>query len=166
MWDDAGIAVYQEAHFEKTLLFTDRTDWSPAPTVAAYRGQGSLENGFRQMKAPHFVTVSPMFHWTDSKIRVHEASCVLAWLLASLLHREARAVGFAGGLDALLETLADLRLVVDRSRPLAARNGRRCGSRNARRNKRSFLSTWVSPRVTRPSRGRYYTGVEGTPRPV
>lgn len=52
MWDDAGIAVYQEAHFEKTLLSTDRTDWSPAPTVAAYRGQGSLENGFRQMKAP------------------------------------------------------------------------------------------------------------------
>ena len=108
-----------------------------------------------------------MFHWTDSKIRVHEASCVLAWLLASLLHREARAVGFAGGLDALLETLADLRLVVDRrSRPPAARNGRRCGSRNARWNKRSLLSTWVSPRVTRPSRGRYYTGVEGTPRPV
>lgn len=28
-WDDAGIAAYQEAHFGKTLLFTDHTDWAP-----------------------------------------------------------------------------------------------------------------------------------------
>ena len=116
-WDDAGIAAYQEAHFGKTLLFTDHTDWDPAAIIAAYRGQGSLENGFRQMKDPHFVTFSPMFHWTDSKIRVHAAYCVLALLLASLLHREARAAGFASGLDALLETLADLKLVVDLPAP-------------------------------------------------
>ena len=65
------------------------------------------------MKDPHFGTFAPMFHWTDSKIRVHAAYCVLALLLASLLHREARRAGFAGGLDALLETLAALKLVVD-----------------------------------------------------
>jgi len=116
-WDEAGIAAYQEAHFGKTLLFTDHTDWEPATIVAAYRGQGALENGFRQMKDPHFVTFSPMFPWTDQKIRVHAAYCVLALLLASLLHREARAAGFSGGLDALLETLADLKLVVDLPTP-------------------------------------------------
>ena len=116
-WDDAAIAAHQEAHFGKTLLFTDHTDWAPAAIIAAYRGQGSLENGFRQMKDPHFVTFSPMFHWTDSKIRVHAAYCVLALLLASLLHREAQAAGFVGGLDALLETLADLKLVVDLPAP-------------------------------------------------
>ncbi len=116
-WDAAALAAYQEAHFGKTLLFTDHTDWEPAAIVAAYRGQGSLENGFRQMKDPHFVTFSPMFHWTDQKIRVHAAYCVLALLLASLLHREARTVGFAGGLAALLETLADLQLVVDLPAP-------------------------------------------------
>jgi transposase len=112
-WEEAALAAYQEAHFGKTLLFTDHTDWAAAAMIAAYRGQGSLENGFRQMKDPHFVTFSPMFHWTDQKIRVHAAYCVLALLLASLLHREARAAGFAGGLDALLETLTDLKLVVD-----------------------------------------------------
>jgi hypothetical protein len=69
------------------------------------------------MTDPHFVTFSPRFHWTDSKIRGHAAYCVLALLLASLLHREARAAGFAGGLDALLETLADLKLVVDLPTP-------------------------------------------------
>ncbi len=112
-WDAAAVAAHQEAYFGKTLLFTDHTDWDPAAIIAAYRGQGSLENGFRQMKDPHFVTFAPMFHWTDQKIRVHAAYCVLALLLASLLHREARAAGFPGGLDALVETLADLKLVVD-----------------------------------------------------
>ncbi len=112
-WDNAAVTAHQEAYFGKTLLFTDHTDWTPAAIIGAYRGQGSLENGFRQMKDPHFVTFAPMFHWTDQKIRVHAAYCVLALLLASLLHREARAAGFSGGLDALVETLADLKLVVD-----------------------------------------------------
>ena len=65
------------------------------------------------MKDPQFVTLAPMFPWTDQKIRVHAAYCVLALLLASLLHREAQAAGFSGGLDARVETLADLKLVVD-----------------------------------------------------
>lgn len=116
-WDTAAIATWQEAHYGKTLLFTDHTDWTPAQIVAAYRGQGSLENAFRQMKDPHFVTFRPVFHWTDQKIRVHAAYCVLALLLAALLQREARAAGFTGGFDALVETLADLQLVVDLPTP-------------------------------------------------
>lgn len=39
--------------------------------------------------------------------------CVLALLLVPLLHREARAVGYVGGPDTLVEPLADLKLVVD-----------------------------------------------------
>lgn len=70
------------------------------------------------MKAP-CVTFSPMFHWTDSKIRVHAAHCVLALRLTSLLHRKARAAGVPGGLDALVETLADLKLVHSRPTPHA-----------------------------------------------
>ena len=48
---------------------------------------------------------------------VPAAYCVLALLLASLLHREARVAGFAGGLDALRDTLADLKLGVDLPAP-------------------------------------------------
>lgn len=116
-WDDAAIAAFQEEHFGKTLLFTDHTDWSAPAIVAAYRGQGSLENAFRQMKDPHFVTFRPVSHWTDQKIRVHAAYCVLALLLASLLHREARAAGITAGFDTVLETLADIKLVVDLPAP-------------------------------------------------
>ena len=116
-WDDAAIATFQEAHFGKTLLFTDHTDWSATAIVAAYRGQGNLANAFRQMKDPRFVTFRPVFHWTDQKIRVHAAYCVLALLLASLLHREARTAGMTEGFDTVLETLADIKLVVDLPAP-------------------------------------------------
>lgn len=129
-WDEAAIAQLVEQQFGKTILFTDHTDWDPAQIIAAYRGQGSLENAFRQMKDPHFVTFRPVFHWTDQKIRVHAAYCVLALLLASLLHREARAAGFTGSFDALMETLSDIRMVVDlpegaRRKPINVRLTRR-----------------------------------------
>ena len=66
-----------------------------------------------QMKDPHFVTVTPMFHWTDPKIRVHLAICVMALMVASLVHREARKGGFENDFDALMETLGGIRGVVD-----------------------------------------------------
>ena len=35
--------------------------------IAAYRSQADAEAGFRQLKDPHVVSFSPMFHWTDSE---------------------------------------------------------------------------------------------------
>lgn len=112
-WDADKLAQLEARQLGRTALFTDHMDWDDAAIISAYRSQGTLENAFRQMKDPHFVTVSPIFHWTDQKIRVHLAICVIALMLASLLHREARRLGFDHGLDALLETLGGIRGVVD-----------------------------------------------------
>ena len=112
-WDPEKLVDLEERHLGRTVLFTDHMDWDDATIVAAYRSQGTLENAFRQMKDPHFVTVTPMFHWTDQKIRVHLAVCVMSLMVASLLHRQARQGGFAQGFDALLETLGGIRGVVD-----------------------------------------------------
>jgi transposase len=57
--------------FGKRVLFTDHQDWPLAQVVAAYRAQADVEAGFRQLKDPKVVSFSPMFHWTDQKIRVH-----------------------------------------------------------------------------------------------
>ena len=57
--------------FGKTILFTDNADWSEEQIVQAYRSQYHIEDAFKQMKNPHFLGWSPMFHWTDSKIQVH-----------------------------------------------------------------------------------------------
>ncbi|MEW6048342.1 MAG: hypothetical protein AB1609_18010 [Bacillota bacterium] len=70
------------------------------------------------MKDPQFVSWRPMFHWTDSKIRVHAFYCVLAPMLASLLlrevHRRAQERGLpvpAHSIPDLLQTLGAIREV-------------------------------------------------------
>ena len=49
-----------------------------------------------------------MFHWTDSKIRVHAFTCVLALLLSSLLQRTLHHSGVALSIPALFEALGDI----------------------------------------------------------
>jgi transposase len=81
--------------FGKRILVTDRDDWPIVDIVAGYRSQSDAEAGFRQLKDPHVVSFSPMWHWTDSKIRVHLSYCVTALAVAHLMRRQAR----KGGLD-------------------------------------------------------------------
>ncbi len=105
--------------FGKTILFTDNADWSEAQIVQAYRSQYHIEDAFKQMKNPHFLGWSPMFHWTDSKIQVHAFYCVLALLLTSLLQRELARQGEPLSINRMLEELAGIRetLVVYPRRP-------------------------------------------------
>jgi transposase len=98
--------------FGKRILFTDRQDWPVAEVVAAYRSQADVEAGFRQLKDPKVVSFSPMFHWTDHKIRVHVFYCVLALAVAHLLRRQAAQAGLAMSVRELLATLAGIQETV------------------------------------------------------
>lgn len=93
----------------KTILFTDNADWSDEEIVLAYRSQYHIEDAFKQMKNPHFLHWSPMFHWTDSKIRVHAFYCVLALTLSSVLQREVWHKGEPLSINRLLEELGEIR---------------------------------------------------------
>ena len=93
------------------ILMTDRHEWDSEAIVAALHGQSTVEQAFKNIKNPYHLAVTPEFHWTDQKIRVHYFSCVLGYLLASLIWREARMkADFTGTLDTLLDTLNDIRL--------------------------------------------------------
>jgi transposase len=96
------------AQLGKTILFTDNADWTEEDIVNAYRSQHHIENAFRQMKNPHFLGWSPMFHWTDSKIQVHAFYCVLALLLISLLQRELARQGEPLSVNRILEELGGI----------------------------------------------------------
>jgi transposase len=98
--------------FGKRILFTDRADWPVDQVVAAYRSQADVEAGFRQLKDPKVVSFSPMFHWTDQKIRVHVFYCVLALTVAHLLRRQAAQAGLAMSVRELLATLAGIQETV------------------------------------------------------
>jgi transposase len=107
--DQAALDRLCRVQFGKTILFTDNADWSEEQIVLAYRSQYHIEDAFKQMKNPHFLGWSPMFHWTDSNIQVHAFYCVLALLLTSLLQRELAGKGEPLSINRLLEELGGIR---------------------------------------------------------
>ena len=107
--DAATLDQICRVQFGKTILFTDNADWTEEQIVLAYRSQYHIEDAFKQMKNPHFLGWSPMFHWTDSKIQVHAFYCVLALLLTSLLQRELAGKGEPLSINRMLEELGGIR---------------------------------------------------------
>ncbi|MDQ2761477.1 MAG: IS1634 family transposase [Actinomycetota bacterium] len=114
--------------FGKRILFTDKTrDVAPVTVIVAdYRSQEAVEADFRQMKDPKIVSFSPMFHFTEQKIRVHTFYCVLALTVARLMVRHADAAGLHLSVRELLDTLAGIEETVllyqgERGRPRARR---------------------------------------------
>jgi len=126
--DPKARAALETELFGKRILFSDKTaDVAPIPVIIAdYRSQEAVEADFRQMKDPTVVSFSPMFHWTDHKIRVHAFYCVLALTVARLMVREADRAGMHLSARELLATLAGIGETVllyqgERGRPRARR---------------------------------------------
>ncbi len=98
--------------FGKRILITDHDDWTIADVVAGYRSQSEIEFGFRQLKDPHEVSFSPMYHWTENNIAVHTFTCVLALQLAHLLRLQAHRAGHDLSVKAILDTLGGIQETV------------------------------------------------------
>jgi len=107
--DANALSRLVRTHLGKTILFTDNDDWTNEEIVLAYRSQHHVEDAFRQMKHPHFLGWSPMFHWTDSKIRVHAFYCVLALTLSSLIQRTLHQKGIDLSIPRMFELLGGIR---------------------------------------------------------
>ncbi|MGH8322634.1 MAG: IS1634 family transposase [Steroidobacteraceae bacterium] len=107
-------AALEEELFGKRILFSDKSiEEAPTATIVAeYRSQEAVEGDFRQMKDPKVISFSPMFHWTESKIRVHAFYCVLALMVARLMVREADRAGMHLSVRELLARLAGIQETV------------------------------------------------------
>ena len=106
--DQAARAALEEEIFGKHVLITSHDDWPVAEVVAGYRSQSEAEFSFRQLKDPHVVSFSPMFHWTEHNIRVHMFTCVLALQIAHLMRLKARQAGLDLSVRVLLGELAGI----------------------------------------------------------
>ena len=95
----------------KTVLFTDRKDFTNEQIVTAYRSAWHVEAAFRQMKNTKHLTVRPIFHWTDDKIRVHIFSCVLAYRLCCLLVKELSDMGVPFNINRLIDEMAGIKRI-------------------------------------------------------
>jgi transposase len=124
--DQNARAALEEEIFGKHVLITSHDDWPAAEVIAAYRSQSEAESGFRQMKDPHAVSFSPMWHWTEHNIRVHAFTCVLALQIAHLMRLQAERAGLHMSIRGLLGQLAGVGETVliypgGRGRPKARR---------------------------------------------
>ena len=98
---DGGRLVFQVDHaalqelvthrLGRTLLITNRLDWTAEQVVAAYAGPQAIEQVFRGLKEGDWLNGQPLDHWTDSKIRVHAFYCLLGLSLRHYLRRQAQA---------------------------------------------------------------------------
>jgi transposase len=106
--DPSARKELEEEIFGKHVLITSHDDWPVPEVIAGYRSQSEAEFGFRQMKDPHVVSFSPMYHWTEHNIRVHVFTCVLALQIAHLMRRRARQHGLDISVRELLSQLAGI----------------------------------------------------------
>ena len=58
------------------------------------------------------ISIEPVFHWTDQKIRVHAFCCVLALMLLLLLKRKLQRAGVKLSLERMIDELSDVQLSV------------------------------------------------------
>jgi len=76
------------ARFGKNILITDRHDWSTDDIVKLSLDRYKVEKAFRQTKDDDLVSMMPLYHWTDSKIRCHILCCVVALAYLRLIERK------------------------------------------------------------------------------
>ena len=96
----------------RTVLMTNRLAWSAEEVVAAYGAQQHVEQVFRGLKDGDWLGWGPMYHWTDSKIRVHAFYCMLGVSLLNYVHTRARGVCPQITIEQLKTELADIYDVV------------------------------------------------------
>lgn len=96
----------------RTVLLTNRLDWSAEQVVAAYSGQQRIEQVFRGLKDGDWLGWGPMHHWTDSKIRVHAFYCMLGMSLLQRLQRQSQEVWPGLSVEHLLEELDQIKQFV------------------------------------------------------
>jgi transposase len=88
--DQRGLQHIIAERLGRTVLITNRREWSAEQVVAAYGGQHHVEQVFRGLEDGDWLGWGPMHHWTDSKIRVHAFYCMLGISLLKSLQRDAQ----------------------------------------------------------------------------
>ena len=92
----------------RTVLLTNRFDWTAEQVVTAYSGQQHIEQVFRGLKDGDWLGWGPMYHWTDQKIRVHAFYCMLGISLLQYVRRQAEPAWPGLSIEQLLDELRQI----------------------------------------------------------
>ncbi len=98
--------------FGKNIIVTDNTDWSTTDIIEAHLSRYEIEQQFRQSKDNACVQVMPIRHWTDSKIRCHLFTCVVALTYLRRIERALESTGIKRTANAIMEDMRQLHSVL------------------------------------------------------
>lgn len=96
----------------RTVLLTNRMNWTAEQVAAGYSGQQSIERVFRGLKDGDWLGWGPMHHWTDRKIRIHAFYCMLGVSLLQYVHKQAQVAWDGISMEQLLQELQQIQQFV------------------------------------------------------
>lgn len=107
-FNGAGFQKLLTHRLGRTMLITPHLDWTAEQVVAAYSGQERIEQVFRGLKDGDWLGWGPMYHWTDSKIRVHAFYCMVGISLLQYISKQAQTAWPGLSMEQLLEQLRQI----------------------------------------------------------
>jgi transposase len=102
----------KQAMFGKNIIITDNTDWTTREIVEASLDRWQVENRFRLSKDDDLVGTRPIRHWTDSKIRCHLFTCVVAMTYLRRLELKLASVGINRTAEDVMDDMRHLHSVL------------------------------------------------------
>jgi transposase len=111
-FDTAAWQRLVDRRLGRTVLLTNRLDWTAEQVATGYSGQQEIERVFRGLKDGDWLGWGPMYHWTDRKIRIHAFYCMLGISLLQHLHKLAQDAWDGLSMDQLLEELRQIQQFV------------------------------------------------------
>ncbi|MHA1996833.1 MAG: IS1634 family transposase [Promethearchaeota archaeon] len=107
--DKVAKAKHEET-LGRSIIFTNRDDWTAESVIWGYREQYVVEHAFKYIKNPGSIAIRPMYHHADTCIRFHVFTCFLAYLLLSLLRLELAKKKVQATYSEIIETLNEVHL--------------------------------------------------------
>lgn len=98
--------------FGKNIIITDNTDWTTKDIIEASLDRWQVEDRFRLSKNDDLVGVQPIRHWTDSKIRCHLFTCVVAMTYLRRIELKLKSAGINRTAENVMDDMKHLHSIL------------------------------------------------------
>lgn len=98
--------------FGKNIIVTDNTDWTTKDIIEASLDRWQVEDRFRLSKDDDLVGVQPIRHWTDSKIRCHLFTCMVAMTYLRRIELKLKSAGLNRTAENVMDDMKHLHSIL------------------------------------------------------
>ena len=102
----------RKKQFGRNIIITDNLDWKTEEIFQASLDRNQIEEKFRQANDHSHVSILPIRHWTDDKIRCHLFCCVVALTYMRRLELRLEEAGIKTSASSMMEKMKSLHSVL------------------------------------------------------